>query len=474
MFRALKLVLLVFLLLLNALFCACSEGNKNAGTTEESEGLYAVRDLDIAGVTQKGPFVTGSTVSVLGIDCKTMILTGERFTGVVINDKGEFTVEEVNLKSSCAVLEVTGYYFNEVTGEKSNDPLTLRVLTDFQNREKANVNILTHMEYNRVKYLVSEKNMAFAMAKAQAENEVLAAFDIEGSVIEFEDMNIFEQGDDNAALLAVSVLMLGDENVAGLTERLDQFGADIEDNGAWNDAETKAAIADWARNAEASGEIQTIRMNVESWGGEASVSSFEKYVEQFDGTHNTVLNPEIAYDSIVDVRDGQVYKTVRINNQIWMAQNLNYVDSTKASLVENSWCYDDNLSNCETAGRLYAWTVAQDSVCPDGWHLPDTTEWNVLFDAVGGLDNAGIVLKSELGWDTVNGTNNYGFSVVAAGERYRSGSFDSEGIKAYIWSATENAVDENMAYAMYFGGDGLESSSNFFKDNGFSVRCIKD
>ena len=449
---------LAFLFLL-LLLCACSD-RRGAGTSEESEGLYAVTDLDIAGVTQKGPFASGSKVSVQGVDCKTMKPTGEIFYGAVENDKGEFTVENITLKSSCAMLEVTGYYLNEVTGVKSTQEMTLRVLTNLKNREKANVNILTHLEYERVKYLVSKKNLSFDAAKAQAETEVLAAFDIAGAATEFEDLNIFEQGDANAALLAVSVLMQ----------------SDIERTGAWDDIETKAEITDWARTAEASGEMESIRKNVESWNGAAVAPAFEKYVENYDGKRNPVLNPEIEYDSTADARDGQLYKTVSIGNQVWMAQNLNYSDvSNMPELDGNTWCYDDNRSNCNVAGRLYTWAVAVNSLCPEGFHLPDTTEWNTLFAFVGGNANAGPILCSLIGWDDVNGTDDFGMSVYPAGERYHSGSFDSEGAKAYIWTAVELPDEtENSAYVVYITEEDAVSFKKAFKDNGASVRCIKD
>ncbi|MBR3071472.1 fibrobacter succinogenes major paralogous domain-containing protein [Fibrobacter sp.] len=464
------------LALISCVFVGCADSEVAGGSSDDA-GIYAVKGLDVAGVSQKGPFVTGSVVSVQGVDCKTLELTGEKFTGNVKSDKGDFAIDGVNLKSSCALFEVTGYYLNEVTGKESSDKLSLKALTDLSVRKTVNVNLLTHLEYERLKHLVTVEKMDFAAAKAQAEREVLTSFDIANNVDEFENLNIFEKGDGNAALLAVSVLMQADADVAKLEERTNEVSSAIAKNGLWDDDETKSEVAEWVAAAKENGQIEKIRQNLESLNYASEIPAFETYVESFGEslTRESFLNPQVQYDSIVDNRDGQVYKTVKIGEQVWMAQNLNYIDTAKAIFKDSSWCYDNNPRNCALAGRLYTWTVAKDSLCPEGYHLPDTTEWNTLFASVGGTANAGTVLRSILGWDSVDGTNDYGFSAVAVGERYHSGSFDSEGTKAFIWTATALPEEsENSAYAAYFVENATVSFKKNFKDNGASVRCLKD
>ena len=146
-----------------SMFSACSE--KVAGGSSDDSGIYAVKDLDVAGVSQKGPFVKGSAVTVQGIDCKTVELTHEIFEGSVKSDKGDFGVDDVNLSVSCALFEVTGHYFNEVTGKKSAGEVTLHALSDLSDRKHVNINMLTELEYRRVMHLVSEEHMDFADAK---------------------------------------------------------------------------------------------------------------------------------------------------------------------------------------------------------------------------------------------------------------------------------------------------------------------
>jgi uncharacterized protein (TIGR02145 family) len=196
-----------------------------------------------------------------------------------------------------------------------------------------------------------------------------------------------------------------------------------------------------------------------------------------------------------DSRDGKTYKTVKIGNQTWMAENLNYE-------TQDSYCYENNEANCEKYGRLYLWSAAMDSagtwsgkskgcgnetkcspkypvrgVCPSGWHLPTKTEFNTLFDAVGGLSTAGKMLKSISGWKEKNngkknnGIDAFGFSAMSVGYRNRKGGFSDGDNHASFWSSTED--DGSYAYTMsYFYERGYINGTN--KDFGYSVRCLQD
>ena len=265
-----------------AMICACSDTDKQTvGTSEEAEGIIAVEDWEVAGVSQKGPFVTGSAVTVQELDGITLKQTGKSFKGSIKSDKGDFAIKDINLGSQYAILEATGYYRDEISGKKSSGMVTLRALTDLSNRKTVNINLLTHLEYERVMYLVNKKKMSIADAKAQAEEEVLASFAIEGDFGESEDLNIFESGDGNAALLAVSVLLQSDVDVAGLTERMGEFSISLAEGGSWDDADAKTAIADWACDVDLKGSLSKVRKNVEDWKYADTVPEFEKYVSNF-------------------------------------------------------------------------------------------------------------------------------------------------------------------------------------------------
>ncbi|MBR2222029.1 MAG: fibrobacter succinogenes major paralogous domain-containing protein, partial [Campylobacter sp.] len=196
----------------------------------------------------------------------------------------------------------------------------------------------------------------------------------------------------------------------------------------------------------------------------------------------------VEHGSLTDDRDGQTYKTVTIGAQTWMAQNLNYE-------TENSWCYKDDPANCAKYGRLYTWAAAvgrsEDEfgyghecglpsgdvrgICPSGLHLPSYSEWGTLFTAVGGSSKAGTKLKSLTGWNSGNGTDTYSFAALPAGFRYGDGDFGYEGEDADFWSSTEYKYNSDDAYYMNMEYSGASASMGHLnKNNGYSVRCLKD
>ena len=254
---------------------------KQNSTARDSVSIAVIKDKSISGVSQKGPFVNGSSVTVQEMDGKTLVQTGKSFKGKISNDKGEFSISSVTLASQYALLEANGYFQNEYTGKKSNGTITLNALADLSDRKNVNINLLTHLEYERALYLVGE-GLSVSAAKKQAEAEVLAAFGIKGDFASSEDLNIFSEGDGNAALLAISVIMLGKRNEAELTELLTKFATDIEKDGKWDDSTLIVKIADGIAEYDLkdSESLSAIRKNIEAWKM-GDVPSFEKYVRNF-------------------------------------------------------------------------------------------------------------------------------------------------------------------------------------------------
>lgn len=176
-----------------------------------------------------------------------------------------------------------------------------------------------------------------------------------------------------------------------------------------------------------------------------------------------------------DSRDGKTYKTVKIGDKVWMAENLNYQTG-------ESKCYENKPENCEKYGRLYVWREAV-TACPNGWHLPNEQEFEDLKtlagQKAGDIDKAGTVLKSTTGWNDYkgksgNGTDGLGFGALPAG--YYGSNYDYfgyGGYRAFFWSSTEYDSDAAYRLILSYGNEEARLRSRY-KIHGFSVRCVKN
>ena len=235
--------------------------------------------------------------------------------------------------------------------------------------------------------------------------------------------------------------------------------------------------------------------------------------------------------TLKDFRDGKTYRTVKIGDQVWMAENLNYrYLGPTADEDSSSFCYDDDPANCTKYGRLYLWSAAMDSagiikgntangcghlsectpsepvrgVCPQGWHLPSFDEWKILIVVVDGDINeysrsnkAGTKLKSISGWkwdsdleQSGNGTDSFGFSMLPAGYRTFDdglvddlGLFRGDSMSTLIWSSSllNNCIVDRghctpyvTSYYHHFDYDSMDIEYTGKWHYGLSVRCLKD
>ena len=212
---------------------------------------------------------------------------------------------------------------------------------------------------------------------------------------------------------------------------------------------------------------------------------------------------QVAMDSVfgtlVDARDGQVYKTVVIGTQTWMAQNLNIgtkvpgtastANQSNDSLIEK-YCYENVAANCVTDGGLYQWSEAlglpnvcnstncgssisirnHQGICPMGWHIPSNDDWWVLIGFLSPKE--GSQMKTSTGWSVNTGTNSSGFSALPAGQRSSRGGFDWHGYYAEFWEASETFPWGDYHQLYYTSEDLWHRGSD--KTLGLSVRCLKD
>ena len=206
-------------------------------------------------------------------------------------------------------------------------------------------------------------------------------------------------------------------------------------------------------------------------------------------TYGIVWNPAVAYDTLLDERDGQVYRTVYIWPLQWMAQNLNFK-------VDSSWCATGSTDSCGKYGRLYSWSASLGlpakydtidtivsnktrGICPSGWRLPTATEWSNMESNSARLF-PGLKLKSSQGWIGKNGldagTDVVGLRILPAGDRDSKGTFRNSSTSLVPFAAfrTTEAVGAKGAFGFeYQDGDSGSIQLNAPKSYGSSVRCVK-
>jgi uncharacterized protein (TIGR02145 family) len=199
----------------------------------------------------------------------------------------------------------------------------------------------------------------------------------------------------------------------------------------------------------------------------------------------------LSFGTVTDI-DGNVYETVQIGEQLWMAENLkvtHYKDGSEIPNITNNgdwvglstgaYCdYDNNSTNSETYGRLYNWYTVDDDegVCPEGWHVPSDAEYTVITDYFGGYEVAGGKMK-ETGHEhwyyysdeiTEEATKESGFTGLPGGCRMNIAPYHVMGNNGYFWSST-NTWTRTLVYydTLFIRYTGAERA-------GFSIRCLKD
>jgi uncharacterized protein (TIGR02145 family) len=227
-------------------------------------------------------------------------------------------------------------------------------------------------------------------------------------------------------------------------------------------------------------------------------------------------------------------QTVTIGNQIWTTKNLDVATFRNGDLIpqaktdeewkaagdnkQPAWCYhENNTANGTKYGKLYNWYAVVDArgLAPTGYHIPTDEEWTVLSTFLGGEDVAGKKMKSSSGWNSYktggsktcpncanwnaeyrkkvpchtckdtrsvaapevnhvgNGTNSSGFSGLPGGYRHYGGNFTNVGYNGNWWSASESNEADAWYRKLSYYYSYLDRSSSY-KDDGFSVRCVKD
>ena len=280
-------------------FTSCSKEKENEHENEIVGGIFS-----FSGKVHKGPFVTGTTITVNELN-ESLGQTGKSFTTSITSDDGSFTLSNIEMESSLALLSGNGFYYNEVLGQLSSAQITLQALTDLTNEETVNINVLTHITKARIEKLVGA-GMSFADAKRQAEGEFQDFLGVTEHFNQgFEQMNIASAGDFNAMLLAFSVILQRPSNnlmtiptlPAELTWLMSSLSTDFADNGA---VDNETLVDTLLYNISLQNQVY-IRNRIQNYyselGQNVEIPDFESYIAMFQAAHQ-VLVADYVYPDI--------------------------------------------------------------------------------------------------------------------------------------------------------------------------------
>lgn len=237
-------------------------------------------EYSLAGHVQKGPYNNGTSITINELK-KDLTQTGKNYSSQIIDNKGTFELNNIHFASSYVELKANGFYFNEVLNQTSSAQLTLYALSDIKDKTTLNVNALSYLEKGRIQYLVSNGS-PFIDAKSQAQKEVLAIFGIDAtSTHSSEELDITADGDENAVLLAASVILQGYLSIAELSELLANISTDIREDGILDSELLGSQLINTALKLNLDKIRKNIEARYETMGQQITVANFEKYITNF-------------------------------------------------------------------------------------------------------------------------------------------------------------------------------------------------
>lgn len=236
-------------LMLCVLFVSCEE---------DANDDFVPQTYNVCGKVEKGPFVSGSAITIQPMSAQMQAL-GTMYTSTIQDHLGNFSFGSKLFESPYAELTANGYFFNEVTGALSSGTLYLRAIVDLSKSATVNVNILTHIKYQRVLNLIAQ-GKTYASANEQAQEELFAAFGLQKYADkDASQYSIIEGTAESAALIAISSLILVDRTEAAVTEYLARLCREFGEGGTFSDETREVIKSDREKVAD---KLKDIRSNI--------------------------------------------------------------------------------------------------------------------------------------------------------------------------------------------------------------------
>ena len=331
---------ILFTLLGLLLLFGCGGGGSGGGSVTTAP----ITKDKVSGYVQKGPYLNGTSVTIYELDAN-LNQTGKTFNTQISNNYGLFELSNISFASQFVELKADGYYFNEVSGSNSASPITLYALVDLTDKSSININLLTHLERDRVKSLIS-KGSAFSAAKKQAQKEVLQLFNIsKDTIAASETLDLSRDGEDNGILLAVSSILQGNRTEAELSELLANMISDIKVNGTLITGTSGSALINTAKTLDTTKITTNLQDKYTALGVTATVPGCATYIANFINSTTYQPTETITYPATgpsgINVLDKDV-TTYPIRTFISMAATLpkGYTLKVKITGVSNNWGYD--------------------------------------------------------------------------------------------------------------------------------------
>lgn len=411
--------------------------------------------------------------------------------------------------------------------------MELTAAADLEKDSVVNVNYLTSLAAEMT-WSYMERGAGFEEARNKANSAILAALHMPKELVNFDKYSLYGEGEGDAMLAAISIVIERYYLDYSMTTAWETLEINPE-TGKFVSPEAFRRLAAFANGIISDDGGKSYREKIEAKAPKGKVGHFEKYLTMLavsdggpectksnegemrdlgenytfsafkvqvcsdsawrpatkdDFDVEDIFNPDVEYGTMTDPRDGRTYKTLDIGGHIWMAENLKYADSAASeNLKGQSWCYDNDESNCDVFGRLYTWSAAMDlepvyldsvadltdgwrGICPEGWHVPERE--------FGKLDGNTTFASAFMAL----GTNEGGFSVIPAGYGVAEYEYDDDGAYVFLGMSFERMGESTFLWtsdqqpwggtrSMYLKKDRLSNEPESRHNAGY-LRCVKD
>ncbi len=323
----------------------------------EKEINESKKNYEIKGIAQKGPFQSGTNITLLELK-NTLQPTGLTFYSTVTDSMGGFELPDVELSSHYVELMADGYYYNENRGQTTNEKLLLKAVADASVGSQININILTHFSAERIKYLVQNEGKTYYEAKTQSQDEILKIFNLDiDDPDDYEKLDISKKGELNSKLLAISGIIQGNRSVPALTEFLTDLGSDIKIDGVIDSKELQTKLATSAALCNVGG----IRINLADYYKKDSVFvDFQNHMKHF--VKNTEFESLLDLDFPATAPEGE--------------NLLSLPDNTLLD-TESTYCLSQNIDMSNLSRLIITFTILKKSGTGTViYSTKDLTGWN--------------------------------------------------------------------------------------------------